>query len=83
VQHLDQAPIAKGDTIQLPERGATIKVYGEPVREVLNDFLKCMRTGGTPKVNIDDALCALEVVEAARQSAESGRIIDINIKPRT
>ncbi|NHI89827.1 MAG: gfo/Idh/MocA family oxidoreductase [Candidatus Thorarchaeota archaeon] len=83
VQHLDQAPIAKGDTIQLPERGATIKVYGEPVREVLNDFLKCIKTGGTPKVNIDDALCALEVVEAARQSAESGKIIDINIKPRS
>jgi myo-inositol 2-dehydrogenase/D-chiro-inositol 1-dehydrogenase len=83
VQHLDQAPVAKGDTIRLPERGATIKVYGEPVREVLNDFLRCIKTGDTPRVSIDDALCALEIVEAARQSAESGKVIDIEIKSRT
>lgn len=82
VQHLDQAPVAKGDTINLPERGATIKVYGEPVREVLNDFLRCIKTGETPRVSIDDALCALEIVEAARLSAESGKVIDIEIKPR-
>jgi predicted dehydrogenase len=82
VQHLDQAPTAKGDTIKLPERGATIKVYGEPVREVLNDFLRCISSGDTPRVSIDDALCALEIVEAARQSAESGKVIDIDIKPR-
>ena len=83
VIHLDQAPVAKGDTIRLPERGATIKVYGEPVREVLNDFLRCIKTGETPRVSIDDALCALEIVEAARQSAESGKVIDIEVKPRT
>ena len=83
VQHLDQAPVAKDDTIKLPERGATIKVYGEPVREVLNDFLRCIKTGDTPRVSIDDALCALEIVEAARQSAESGKVIDIEIKPKT
>jgi UDP-N-acetylglucosamine 3-dehydrogenase len=83
VQHLDQAPETRGDTIQLPERGATIKVYGEPVREVLNDFLRCIKTGETPRVSIDDALCALDIVEASRQSAESGRVIDIEIKPRT
>ncbi len=82
VQHLDQAPVAKGDTIQLPERGATIKVYGEPVREVLNDFLRCIKTGETPRVSIDDALCALEIVEASRKSAESGDVVDIEIKPR-
>ena len=82
VQHLDQAPMQKGDTINLPERGATIKVYGEPVREVLNDFLRCIKTGATPKVSIDDALCTLEIVEAARKSAESGKVIDIEIKRR-
>jgi len=83
IQHLDQAPEAKGDTIQLPERGATIKVYGEPVREVLKDFLRCIETGASPRVNIDDGLRALGIVEAARQSAESGKIIDIEILPRT
>jgi UDP-N-acetylglucosamine 3-dehydrogenase len=83
VQHLDQVPVAKGDTINLPERGATIKVYGEPVREVLNDFLRCIKTGETPKVSIDDAICALEIVEASRKSAESGKVLDIEIKHRT
>ena len=79
VQHLDQAPMAAGDTINLPERGATIKVYGEPVREVLNDFVSCVKSGETPKVGIDDALCALKIVEAARESASSGKVVDLVI----
>ncbi|MHA2200958.1 MAG: Gfo/Idh/MocA family protein [Candidatus Thorarchaeota archaeon] len=82
VQHLNQAPMAKSDTIRLPEMGATIKVYGEPVREVLNDFLSCIKTGATPKVGIDDAIYTLQIVEAARESAESGKVIDIDVKPR-
>ncbi len=82
VQHLNQAPLAKSDTIRLPEMGATIKVYGEPIREVLSDFLRCINTGDTPKVGIDDALCALEIVEAARKSAESGKVVDIEVKSR-
>jgi UDP-N-acetylglucosamine 3-dehydrogenase len=83
VQHLDQAHVAKGDTIQLPERGATIKVYGEPVREVLKDFLQCIESGKSPRVNIDDGLRALDIVEAARHSAESGKVVDIEVKSRT
>jgi len=82
IQHLDQAPMAASDTIKLPERGVTIKVYGEPVREVLNDFVSCIKSGKTPKVNIDDALCALEVVEAARESANTGKVVDINIRAK-
>lgn len=80
VQHLDQAPMAAGDTIKLPERGATIKVYGEPVREVLNDFVACVKTKKTPRVSIDDALCALEIVEAARESTKTGKVVKIKIK---
>ncbi|MGQ4910988.1 MAG: Gfo/Idh/MocA family protein [Candidatus Thorarchaeota archaeon] len=83
VQHLDQEPMAAHDTIRLPERGATIKVYGEPVREVLNDFLNCIRTGNTPRVSIDDAICALRIVEAARESTRTGKVVDIEIKPET
>lgn len=79
VQHLDQAPMAASDTINLPERGATIKVYGEPVREVINDFVSCVESGRTPKVSIDDALCALQIVEAARVSATTGKVVDIEI----
>ncbi len=82
VQHLNQAPLAEGDTIRLPEMGATIKVYGEPVREVLRDFLDCIKTGKTPRVGIDDAICALKIVEAARKSAESGKVIDIDVEPK-
>jgi len=82
IQHLEQAPMAASDTINLPERGATIKVYGEPVREVLNDFLSCIISGATPRVSIDDALCALKVVEAARESASTGKVIDIEIDPK-
>lgn len=82
VQHLDQAPMAASDTINLPERGATIKVYGEPVREVLNDFVSCIKSGATPKVSIDDALGALEIVEAARESANTSKVMDIVIPPK-
>jgi predicted dehydrogenase len=82
VQHLNQAPMAKSDTINLPELGATIKVYGEPIREVLNDFLRCIKSGKTPKVSIDDALCTLRIVEAARKSAESGKVIDIDVRSK-
>ena len=82
VQQLDQEPTAASDTIRLPERGATIKVYGEPVREVLNDFVKCVKTGQTPKVSIDDALGALGIVEAARKSSKTGEVVDIEIKPK-
>ncbi|MFW9925880.1 MAG: Gfo/Idh/MocA family protein [Candidatus Thorarchaeota archaeon] len=80
VQHLNQAPMAESDTIRLPEMGATIKVYGEPVREVLVDFLGCIKSGNTPRVSIDDALGALQIVEAARKSAESGKVLDIHVK---
>jgi predicted dehydrogenase len=80
VQHLDQAPMAAGDTIKLPERGATIKVYGEPVREVLNDFVACVKEKRTPRVSIDDALSALEVVEAARESTRTGKVVKIVVK---
>jgi len=82
IQHLDQAPMAASDTIKLPERGATIKVYGEPVREALNDFVACVKSGKTPRVNIDDALSALEIVEAARESTKTGKVVKINVKPR-
>ena len=82
VQHLDQAPMAAGDTIKLPERGATIKVYGEPVREVLNDFIACVKEKKTPRVSIDDALTALEIVEAVRESTKTGKVVKIEVKQK-
>jgi myo-inositol 2-dehydrogenase/D-chiro-inositol 1-dehydrogenase len=82
VQDLDQAPLADSRTIQLLERGATIKVYGEPVLQVITDFLHCIETGSSPKVGLEDGILALEVVEAARRSAVSGKIVDIDIQSR-
>ena len=79
VQDLDEEPLADGRAIRLPERGATIKVYGEPVQEVLNDFVRCIQSGERPRVNLDDGISALKIVEAARQSARTGRIVDIEI----
>jgi myo-inositol 2-dehydrogenase/D-chiro-inositol 1-dehydrogenase len=82
VQDLDQAPLADSRTIQLMERGATIKVYGEPILQVITDFLHCIETGASPKVGLEDGILALEVVEAARKSAISGKIVDIDIQSR-
>jgi UDP-N-acetylglucosamine 3-dehydrogenase len=79
VEQLDQAPMAASDSIKLTERGATIKVYGEPVREVINDFIACIKTGRTPRVNIDDGLSALKIVEAARESAKTGKVVNIDV----
>lgn len=82
VQDLDKAPLADSRTIQLMERGATIKVYGEPILQVITDFLHCIETGASPKVGLEDGILALEVVEAARKSAVSGKIVDIDIQSR-
>ncbi|MCF2135775.1 MAG: Gfo/Idh/MocA family oxidoreductase [Candidatus Thorarchaeota archaeon] len=82
VQDLDKAPSADSRTINLPERGATIKVYGEPVGEVISDFIKIIETDSQPRVSLDDGVAALKVVEAARESAKLGRIVDVEIQAR-
>lgn len=82
VQDLDKAPVAESRAIQLLERGATIKVYGEPVLEVITDFLHCIETGSSPRVGLEDGIAALEIVEAARKSALSGRVVDITVHSR-
>ncbi len=79
VQDLDQEPKADSRAINLPERGATIKVYGEPLAEVLIDFISCIESGNEPRVGIEDGLRALRVVDAARKSIETKGIIDIDI----
>ncbi len=83
VQDLDQEPQADGRAIKLPERGATIKVYGEPVQEVINDFIRCMEVGTAPRVGLDDGVAALRVVEAARDSVRTGKVSTIEIQQRT
>ena len=82
VNDLDQEPSASDRTISLPMRGATIKVYGEPVREVLNEFIQVIENGKKPTVGLDDGIAALRIVEAARESAATGKVIDITISER-
>ncbi len=82
VNDLDQEPYAGDRTISLPMRGATIKVYGEPVREVLNEFIQVIENGKKPTVGLDDGIAALRIVEAARVSAATGKVIDITISER-
>ncbi len=82
VSDIDQEPVADERAIRLPERGATIKVYGEPVREVLRNYIGILENGDEPIVGIDDGVAILEIVEAARKSAGSGKSVPINIRPR-
>ena len=79
VKDLDQEPSAEDRTIRLPERGATIKVYGEPVREVLMDFVSVLENGSEPLVGLSDGLTTMKVIEAARESVKTGKLIDIKI----
>ncbi len=79
VKDLDQEPSASDRIIRLPERGATIKVYGEPIREVHEDFLEAIEKGKEPVVGLKDGVRALEIVEAARKSATDASIVDITI----
>ncbi len=82
VKDLDQEPLAEERTIRLPERGATIKVYGEPVREVLMDFIRMLETGSQPKVGLEDGINTLRIIEAARESARTGKVVNISINSR-
>ncbi|RDE16524.1 MAG: hypothetical protein C4K47_01340 [Candidatus Thorarchaeota archaeon] len=82
VQDMDQAPSSDSRSLQLPERGLTIKAYGEPAQEVVNDFLKCIETNAAPKVGLEDGVAALRIVEAARASAKSGKVLDITVQGR-
>ena len=82
VQDLDQEPTADGRTLRLPERGTTIKVYGEPLGEVISDFLRCIEKGTKPIVGLDDGLAALEIVESARRSAITSEVVEITVKKR-
>jgi UDP-N-acetylglucosamine 3-dehydrogenase len=82
VQDLDQEPSADSRTIRLHEKGATIKVYGEPLGEVISDFLGCIESGESPQVGLSDGIAALEIVEATRKSAETGEVVDIDVRAR-
>lgn len=82
VRDLDQEPSAEDRTIRLPERGTTIKVYGEPVREVLMDFIRVLENGAKPLVGLSDGIAAMKIIEAARESAKSGKVVDILIVPK-
>lgn len=82
VKDLDQEPMATDRALRLPERGATIKVYGEPIREVVIDFIDVIEKGSKPIVGLEDGVAALRVVEAARESARECKILNIDVQAR-
>ncbi|HKZ07948.1 MAG TPA: Gfo/Idh/MocA family oxidoreductase [Methylomirabilota bacterium] len=64
---------------QAPEGGMeTFKATGaEPLRRELELFLAAARAGGTPAVDVEAGLVALEVVEAAQRSSALARRVTL------
>lgn len=48
---------------------------GDMLREELEEFAACVRTGARPEVGADEAIRALAVVEAAIRAADSGQTV--------
>ncbi len=41
------------------------------------DFLACVKTGGRPRTSIEDAIADLAIVDAVRQSMDTGRSVEV------
>lgn len=50
---------------------------GDMLKEELEEFGDCLRSGRRPEVGADEAIAALAIVEAAIRSAETGRTIEL------
>ena len=51
--------------------------YGADGRALVNAFAAAIRGEGDSGYRVDDAIRALQIIEAAHQSAASGRTIDV------
>jgi predicted dehydrogenase len=66
--------------IRVPfSNGEQIKVYGEPLLHELWNLSDCIKGRSTPLVTMDDGINALTLVEAARNSIQSGDIVSLNL----
>jgi predicted dehydrogenase len=76
--------IARGEknssSIRIPfSNGEQIKVYGEPLLAEIWNLVDCIRRVAEPLVTVEDGIKALKLVEAARKSIETGKVIDLDI----
>jgi RimJ/RimL family protein N-acetyltransferase len=60
-----------------PEVRGVNQEVDDMYRDELADFLSSVETGDPPAVGAYDAADALQVVEAARESARSGRVVEL------
>jgi len=72
--------VAKGEeraTVTPFREGERMKLYGEPLQEELMDFLDCLVTSRNPKVTLADGVTAIALVENARRSLETGKVLQV------
>ncbi len=65
------APTFAGETVDLPVAG------GEPLAAELADFVRVIRTGGQPKVSVEDGRVAVVLADALIRAARTGRAVDV------
>ncbi len=76
--------IARGEknstSIRIPfSNGEQIKVYGEPLLTEMWNLVDCIRGDAEPLVTVEDGINALRLVEAARKSIETGKVIELRV----
>jgi predicted dehydrogenase len=74
--------VARGEeraTVTPFREGERMKLYGEPLQEELMDFLDCLLTSKEPKVSLADGIAAIELVESARLSKKTGKVVQVSL----
>lgn len=84
ILELRSLEIARGEkdasSIRIPfSNGEQIKVYGEPLLTEMWNLVDCIRGDAEPLVTVEDGINAMKIVEAARKSIETGKVIDLQI----
>ncbi|MHA2054691.1 MAG: Gfo/Idh/MocA family protein [Candidatus Hodarchaeales archaeon] len=84
ILELRSLEIARGEkdssAIRIPfSNGEQVKVYGEPLLSEMWNLVDCIRGVAEPLVTIDDGINALRLVEAARKSIKTGKVVELEI----
>jgi UDP-N-acetylglucosamine 3-dehydrogenase len=51
----------------------------EPLRVELEDFIRAIRDGGSPRVTGEDSLAALRIAQALVESGQEHRVIELRL----
>jgi UDP-N-acetylglucosamine 3-dehydrogenase len=84
ILELRSLEIARGEknssSIRIPfSNGEQIKVYGEPLLTEIWNLVDCIRGVAEPLVTVNDGINALKIVEAARKSIETGKVVELQV----